>query len=113
MVVTLASRDSGGYVPVVMTRGVTEGARKFCTWFEMYGSVDGMFASGSDLCSWINNYSRICKIRQSLTLPITSGLWKSTLCSGIAGRMSAYVIFKSPQAISQIALPLPDAFCSP
>jgi len=43
-----------------------------------------MFAFSSGLCSWINKDWRICSRRQLLSLPMTSGLWKSTRWSGLA-----------------------------
>ena len=50
---------------------------------KMHRGIDGMFAFSSGLCSWINKDSRICSRRQLLSLPMTSGLWKSTRWSGL------------------------------
>ena len=50
----------------------------------MHRGIDGMFAFSSGLCSWINKDSRICSRRPLLSLPMTSGLWKSTRWSGLA-----------------------------
>jgi len=49
----------------------------------MHRGIDGIFAFSSGLCSWINEDWRICSRRQLLSLPMTSGLWKSTR-SGLA-----------------------------
>ena len=51
---------------------------------KMHRGIDGMFAFSSGLCSWINKDSRICSRRPLLSLPMTSGLWKSTRWSGLA-----------------------------
>ena len=51
---------------------------------KMHRSIDRIFAFSSGLCSWINEDSRICSCRQLLSLPMTSGLWKSTRWCGLA-----------------------------
>ena len=49
---------------------------------KMHRGINRMFAFSSGLCSWINKDSRICSHLQ-LSLPMTSGLWKSTWWSGL------------------------------
>ena len=51
---------------------------------KMHRGIDGMFAFSSGLRSWINKDSRICGRRQLQSLPMTSGLLKSTWWSGLA-----------------------------
>jgi len=52
----------------------------------MHKRIDGMLAFSSGLCSWISTDYRIYSCRQLLSLPITSGLQKSTRWSGSAGK---------------------------
>ena len=63
-----------------------EWGMKLCYHFKMHRGIDGMFTISSVLCSWINKDSRICSRRQLLSLPMTSGLWKSTRWSGLVYR---------------------------
>ena len=57
---------------------------KLCYRLKLHRGIDGIFAFSSGLCSWINEDSRICSRRQLSSLPMTSGLWKSTRWSGLA-----------------------------
>ena len=61
-----------------------EWGMKLCYKLKMHRGIDGMFAFSSGFCSWINKDSRICSRRQLLSLPMSSGLWKSTRLSGLA-----------------------------
>ena len=60
-----------------------EWGMKLCYKLKMHRGIDGMFAFSFGLCTWINRDSRICS-RYQLSLPMISGLWKSTWWSGLA-----------------------------